>query len=129
MVVDWGGSSASAPDERAAVHIAFDSPTGELGGRTAEEIERVIKTRVARYRACYLGELPRAPTIRAKLVVHLVIGGDGRVRSVDSPASSESTTRNRAVTECVISHMKRLVFPVTGQTAHVTSSFEITPVE
>ena len=128
VVVDWGGDgSTSAPDERAAAHVAFEAPTGDLGGRTAEEIERVIKSRVALYRACYLRELARAPTIRGKLVVHLVIDGDGRVQSIDSPAASATTLHNDAVTECVIGHMKRLRFPDTGQMASVTSSIELAP--
>ena len=129
VVVDWGGSSGSVPDERDAVRVAFEAPTGDFGGLTTDEIERVIETRVGLYRACYLNELARAPTIRGKLVVHLVIGGDGRVQSADSPASSERTLRSDAVAQCVTDHMKRLTFPAKGQVAHVTSSLELTPAD
>ncbi|MGH9889385.1 MAG: AgmX/PglI C-terminal domain-containing protein, partial [bacterium] len=126
VVVDWGpDGSGSSVDAAGAVHIAFDPPTGDFGGLTADEIQRVIEGRIALYRACYVTELARAPTLRGKLVVHLQIGGDGRVQAADSPASRESTLRNESVAQCVIDHMKRLVFPAKGQMASVTSSFDL----
>ena len=127
VVVDWGGDgSGSAADAPGAVRVAFDPPTGDFGGLTADEVQRVLEARVALYRACYVKELARAPTLRGKLVVQLQIDGDGRVQDVDRPASSESTLRNEAVAQCVTGHLKRLVFPAKGQMARVTSSLDLT---
>jgi hypothetical protein len=106
------------------LRIVFESPADSLGRLTSEEIKRVVEARTGVFRACYPRELQHTPEIHGKLIVSFKIGPAGQVLSVDSVPSSSS--RNEAVAQCVMLHIKHLRFPSKDGIADVTYSFELT---
>lgn len=109
-----------------AVQVAFSEPSGDFGGLTAEEIDRVVKARAGVFRACYQKELNHTPGIGGKLLIHFKIGGDGVVQAGNTSTSSGSTMRNDAVEQCVKSNVNRLKFPAKGGIANVNYPFVFT---
>jgi len=109
-----------------AVQVAFSEPSGDFGGLTSEEIDRVVKARAGIFRACYQKELNHTPGIGGKLVIHFKIGGDGVVQAGNTATSNGSTMRNDAVEQCVKSNVNRLKFPAKGGIANVNYPFVFT---
>ena len=109
-----------------AVQVAFSEPSGDFGGLTAEEIDRVVKARAGVFRACYQKELNHTPGIGGKLLIHFKIGGDGLVQAGNTSTSSGSTLHNDAVEQCVKSNVNRLRFPAKGGIANVNYPFVFT---
>ncbi len=66
-----------------------------LGAFTADEVNRVVKSRLGVFRACYQKELIRTPGIGGTLVVKFKIAADGSVAS--AAATAGSTLSNVAV--------------------------------
>lgn len=108
------------------VQVAFAEPSGDFGGLTAEEIDRVVKARAGVFRACYQKELNHTPGIGGKLLIHFKIGGDGIVQAGNTVTASGSTLRNDAVEQCVKSNVNRLRFPAKGGIANVNYPFVFT---
>jgi hypothetical protein len=108
------------------VQVAFSEPSGDFGGLTAEEIDRVVKARAGIFRACYQKELNHTPGIGGKLLIHFKIGADGTVQAGNTSTSSGSTLRNDAVEQCVKSNVNRLKFPAKGGVANVNYPFVFT---
>jgi hypothetical protein len=109
-----------------AIQVAFSEPSGDFGGLTAEEIDRVVKARAGIFRACYQKELNHTPGIGGKLVIHFKIGGDGVVQAGNTATAGGSTMRNDAVEQCVKSNVNRLKFPAKGGIANVNYPFVFT---
>ncbi|HEY0477732.1 MAG TPA: AgmX/PglI C-terminal domain-containing protein [Kofleriaceae bacterium] len=109
-----------------AVQVAFAEPAGDFGGLTAEEIDRVIKSRAGVFRQCYQRELNHTPGIGGKLVIHFKIGGDGVVQAGNTSTASGSTMRNDAVEQCVKRNVNLLKFPAKGGVANVNYPFVFT---
>jgi outer membrane biosynthesis protein TonB len=122
-----GGNCAKPPCGTAPkeVKVVLQAAEGDFGGLTAEEINRVVKSRAGIFRACYQAELNRNPGIGGKLVVSFQIGGDGIVKS--AKISGGSTMRNSAVESCVKSNIMRLKFPAKGGLANVNYPFLFQP--
>jgi hypothetical protein len=118
-----GGGCGTGPK---AIQVAFSEPSGDFGGLTAEEIDRVVKARAGIFRACYQKELNHSPGIGGKLVIHFKIGGDGVVQSGNTSTSGASTLHNDAVEQCVKSNVNRLKFPAKGGIANVNYPFVFT---
>ena len=118
-----GGGCGTGPK---AIAVAFSTPSGDFGGLTAEEIDRVVKGRAGIFRACYQKELNHTPGIGGKLVIHFKIGGDGSVEAANTATSSGSTMRNDTVEQCVKSNVNRLKFPAKGGIANVNYPFVFT---
>jgi len=108
------------------VQVAFADPSGDFGGLTAEEIDRVVKARAGVFRACYQKELNHTPGIGGKLVIHFKIGGDSVVVAGNTATAAGSTLRNDAVEQCVRSNVNRLKFPAKGGIANVNYPFVFT---
>jgi len=108
------------------VQVAFAEPSGDFGGLTAEEIDRVVKARSGIFRACYQKELNHTPGIGGKLLIHFKIGADGTVQAGNTSTASGSTLRNDAVEQCVKSNVNRLKFPAKGGVANVNYPFVFT---
>ena len=102
------------------IKVALADPSGDFGGLTADEIDRVVKARAGVFRACYQKELNHSPGIGGKLVVHFVIGGDGSVKSANNAGG---TLTNDEVSSCVKSNIMRLKFPAKGGVANVNYPF------
>jgi hypothetical protein len=118
-----GGGCGTGPK---AIQVGFSAPSGDFGGLTAEEIDRVVKARAGIFRACYQKELNHTPGIGGKLVIHFKIGGDGTVQPGSTATSGGSTLRNDAVEQCVKSNVNRLKFPAKGGIANVNYPFVFT---
>jgi hypothetical protein len=103
------------------VKVAIATGTGDFGGYTEDEINRVVKARAGVFRACYQKELNRSPGIGGKLVVKFKIGADGTVQTAAKVAGSSLS--NDAVESCVKSNVMRLKFPPKGGIANVTYPF------
>ncbi|MBA3502807.1 MAG: AgmX/PglI C-terminal domain-containing protein [Myxococcota bacterium] len=112
------GCKGSGPKE---VKVAIASGTGDFGGYTEDEINRVVKARAGVFRACYQKELNRSPGLGGKLVVRFKIGSDGAVQTAANAGGSSLT--NDAVESCVKSNVMRLKFPPKGAIANVTYPF------
>ena len=118
-----GGGCGASPK---AIAVAFSAPSGDFGGLTAEEIDRVVKARAGIFRACYQKELNHTPGIGGKLVIHFKIGGDGTVEAGSTATSGGSTMRNDTVEQCVKANVNRLKFPAKGGVANVNYPFVFT---
>jgi outer membrane biosynthesis protein TonB len=118
-----GGGCGTGPK---AIQVAFSAPSGDFGGLTAEEIDRVVKARAGIFRACYQKELNHTPGIGGKLIIHFKIGGDGTVQAGSTQTSGGSTMRNDTVEQCVKSNVNRLKFPAKGGIANVNYPFVFT---
>lgn len=108
------------------VQVAFAEPSGDFGGLTAEEIDRVVKARAGVFRACYQKELNHTPGIGGKLLIHFKIGADGTVQAGNTTTASGTTLHNDAVEQCVKSNVNRLKFPPKGGVANVNYPFVFT---
>lgn len=108
------------------IQVAFNEPSGDFSGLTAEEINRVIKARAGVFRACYQKELNHTPGIGGKLIIHFKIGGDGNVQPGNTSTAGGSTLRNDAVESCVKNNVNRLKFPAKGGVANVNYPFVFT---
>jgi outer membrane biosynthesis protein TonB len=112
------GCKGSGPKE---VKVNIAAGTGDFGGYTEDEINRVVKARAGVFRACYQKELNRSPGIGGKLVMRFKIGSDGAVQTAANAGGSSLT--NDAVEQCVKSNVMRLKFPPKGAIANVTYPF------
>ncbi len=122
-----GGNCAHPPCGTAPkeVKVVLQAAEGDFGGLTAEEINRVVKSRAGIFRACYQAELNRNPGIGGKLVVSFQIGGDGIVKRAKTGAGS--TLHSASVESCVKSNIMRLKFPAKGGLANVNYPFLFQP--
>ena len=109
-----------------AIKVGFAEPSGDFGGLTAEEIDRVVKARAGVFRACYQKELNHTPGIGGKLIIHFKIGGDGTVQAGNTATAGSSTMHNDTVEQCVKSNVNRLKFPAKGGIANVNYPFVFT---
>lgn len=112
----------SGPKE---IKVAVGEMSGDPGGYTEDEINRVVKRSAGMFRACYQKELNRSPGIGGKIVVKFKIGADGGVVTA-SPAGG-TTLANEAVKDCVARNVNRLKFPPKGAVANVTYPFLFSP--
>jgi hypothetical protein len=113
--------TGAAPKE---VKVTIANPSGDFGGYTEDEINRVVKARAGIFRACYQRELNRSPGIGGKLVIRFKIGANGKVAS--AAKAGGSSLSNSAVEACVKSNVMRLQFPPKGAIANVIYPFVFT---
>lgn len=109
------GCKGNAPKE---VKVGIAAPSGDFSGLTAEEIDRVVRSKAGLYKACYQKELNHSPGIGGKMVVHFVINGEGHVTSANGGGLG-----NADVESCVVRNIRSLVFPAKGGTANVNYPF------
>ncbi len=107
------------------VSVNVGEMSGDPGGYTEDEINRVVKRSAGMFRACYQKELNRSPGIGGKIVVKFKIGADGGV--ITASPTGGTTLGNEAVKECVARNVNRLKFPPKGAIANVTYPFLFSP--
>ena len=73
-----------------------------------QEINRVIRRNLARFKYCYEKQLKRNPELSGKVKVQFTILGSGRVGEVQA---LEDTMGEPAVAQCIVSRVKRWRFP------------------
>jgi outer membrane biosynthesis protein TonB len=113
------------PNGPKAVQVSIATGTGDFGGYTEDEINRVVQARKGVFRACYQKELNRSPGLGGKLIVRFKIGPDGAVQNASN--GGNSTLSNDSVEQCVKSNVMRLKFPPKGAIANVTYPFVFSP--
>lgn len=93
--------------KEAKVKVKVGRASGDLGDLTAEQINKVVKSRKNAIRACYERQLQRNPNLSGKIVLRWTI-----VDGVVTKAKTKSTTmRNGAVEDCIIRQVMRMKFP------------------
>lgn len=116
------GDGGSGRGVKEVAVVGTGSASGELGGLSAAEIDKVIKSRKGLIRACYQRELDRSRGLGGKLVVRFRISGAGSVSS-PSVVSGQSTLKNSKVESCVLRQLTQLKFPAKGGSAIVNYPF------
>lgn len=108
-----------ADDDHAALR-------GEGGGTLAkEQIDLVIKERMALYSRCYERELRRDARLAGKVVIRFVVDKDGSVKHAHLRATS---LENGVVESCVVSEIQQTRFPKpSGGTVVVSYPFNFQP--
>jgi outer membrane biosynthesis protein TonB len=128
MGKDRPGGNCTGPNCHGAgpkeVAVSIGEMTGDPGGLTKEEIDRVVRSRAGVFRACYQKELNRSPGIGGKMVIHFVISGDGTVKSANGAGGS---LKNEAVESCVTNNIMRLHFPAKPPGGIVNYPFVFSP--
>ncbi len=109
--------TGNAPRE---VKVGISSGSGDPGGYSMDEIDRVVKARAGVFRACYQKELNRSPGIGGKISIFFKINGEGTVTAANV---KDNTVKNSEVESCVKSNVMRLKFPPKGRGAQVTYPF------
>lgn len=129
MGKDRPGGNCTGPNCKGAgpkeVSVNVGEMSGDPGGYTEDEINRVVKRSAGMFRACYQKELNRSPGIGGKIVVKFKIGADGAV--ITASPTGGTTLANEAVKDCVARNVNRLKFPPKGAIANVTYPFLFSP--
>jgi hypothetical protein len=107
------GSGGTGSGVKEVAVVGTGTASGDFGGLSREEIDKVVKSRQGLIKACYQKELNRARGIGGKLVVSFVIGADGAVKSTRIDPG-KSTLRNESIESCVRTQIARLRFPAKG---------------
>lgn len=103
------GGEGTGPRE---VAVKPGNASGDFGGLSREEIDKVVRGRANLIKACYQRELNRKRELAGKLVVSFVIAADGAVKSTRiDPGSS---LRDESVEGCVRTIISKLRFPAKG---------------
>ncbi|KAB2887473.1 MAG: AgmX/PglI C-terminal domain-containing protein, partial [Kofleriaceae bacterium] len=93
--------------------VGTGTASGDLGGLTKEEIDKVVKSRAGLIKACYQKELDKQKGLGGKLVVKFTIAPAGDVTKA-APDNSKSSLQNTAVSDCVVRQIMKLKFPAKG---------------
>jgi outer membrane biosynthesis protein TonB len=121
--LDTGGTRAGRGGggrgvKEVAVTVDAGEPSGDLGGLTAAEILKVVRSRKNAIGNCYERELQRQKGLGGKVVLTWRITASG---SVESARVRTTTMRNGKVEDCIVRQIQGLHFPQPrgGQVANV----------
>lgn len=108
-----GGTGGNGSGVKEVAVVGTGAASGDFGGLTKEEIDKVVKSRAGLIKSCYQRELDRSKGLGGKLVVAFTIAPEGHVtrQKVDS---GKSTLHNEAVEDCVLRQIAKLKFPAKG---------------
>lgn len=107
------GSGGTGAGVKETAVVGTGDASGDFGGLSKAEIDRVVKSRSGLIRACYQRELNRTRGLGGKLVVNFSIAADGTVKSA-RVVGDKSSLRNAAVESCVNRQILKLKFPAKG---------------
>jgi hypothetical protein len=91
-----------------AVSVTTGDASGDFGGLSKDQVDRVVQSRRNALRACYERELQRNPTLGGKLLMVWKIDAGGAVVSANVQSSS---LRSGAVEDCIVRQIQRMRFP------------------
>jgi hypothetical protein len=114
------GTAAGEGVSERQVQVRTGRASGDLGGLTADEIARVVRSRQNAIRACYERQLQRHPDLSGRIVIQWRIGPDGRVMG---PRVRETTMRHGPVEDCIVRQVQAMQFPRSPGTANVNFPF------
>jgi hypothetical protein len=103
------GGDGTGPRE---VAVKPGTASGDFGGLTREEIDKVVRARANLLKACYQRELNRKRGLAGKLVITFVIAADGAVKS--TRVDPTSSLRDEDVERCTRAIITKLRFPAKG---------------
>ena len=95
-----------------AALVATGTASGDFGGLTKEEIDRVVRSRQGLIKSCYQRELDHTAGLGGTLVVAFTIAPAGEVTK--AKIDGKSTLRSAAVEDCVTRQISKLKFPPKG---------------
>lgn len=107
------GSGGGGRGSKEVAVVGTGNASGDFGGLSKAEIERVIKSRQGLIRACYQRELDRTRGLGGTLMLSFRIQPSGAVQSV-RVVPGKSSLRNPKVESCVTRQISRLKFPAKG---------------
>ncbi len=107
------GSGGTGAGVKEVAVVGTGAASGDFGGLTKEEIDKVVKSRQGLIKACYQKELDRQKGLGGKLVVKFSINAEGIVTKA-SPDGAKSSLTNAAVSDCVVRQILKLKFPAKG---------------
>jgi len=90
------------------INISAGSPL-VMGSLNKDLIRRVFQQQRPKFKYCYEKALLRDPQLSGKLVLRVVIGGDGKVTTVEIDRGS--TLGSEEVSSCVLAAAKTMRFP------------------
>jgi len=93
--------------------VGTGTASGDLGGLSREEIDKVVRSRMGLIRACYQKELDRSRGLGGQIVIKFTIAPAGEVTKT-AVDSGRSTLKNAAVSDCVMRQIAKLKFPAKG---------------
>ncbi len=93
--------------------VATGAASGDFGGLTKEEIDRVVRSRQNLIRSCYQRALDHTTGLGGKLVVSFSIAPEGEVTKVKIDGG-KSTLHDAGVEDCVSRQISKLRFPPKG---------------
>lgn len=93
--------------------VATGTASGDFGGLTKEEIDRVVRSRQGLIKSCYQRELDHATGLGGKLVVSFTIAASGEVTRAKVDGG-KSSLHSAAVEDCVTRQISKLKFPAKG---------------
>lgn len=107
------GSGGNGSGVKEVAVVGTGTASGDFGGLTKEEIDKVVKSRAGLIKSCYQRELDKTKGIGGKLVVNFSIApaGDVTRQKVDP---GKSTLHNASVEDCVLRQIAKLKFPAKG---------------
>jgi hypothetical protein len=105
-----GGTGSGAKE---VAVVGTGTASGDLGGLSREEIDKVVRSRMGLIRACYQKELDRSRGLGGQIVIKFTIAPAGEVTKT-AVDSGRSTLKNAAVSDCVMRQIAKLKFPAKG---------------
>ena len=96
----------------------FNEPPQIAGSLDKDLVRQVIRENVGKVRFCYEESLQHNPSLAGKVAVRFVIGRDGQVRSAS--VDDGSTLSDAALSACLLSRVRGLVFPAPKSGGEVT---------
>lgn len=107
------GSGGTGSGVKEVALVQTGTASGDFGGLTKEEIDKVVRSRAGLIKSCYQRELDRTKGLGGKIVVGFSISADGVVtrQKVDT---GKSTLKNASVEDCVLRQIAKLKFPAKG---------------
>ena len=95
------------------------------GALDTNVVRRVVRAHINEIRHCYNQGLARNPNLKGRINVRFRIGGDGKVLASEI---AEDTLGDPTVGTCVLSSVKRWVFPKpAGSSVDITYPFVLEP--
>jgi hypothetical protein len=107
------GTGGTGSGVKEVAVVGTGNASGDFGGLTKEEIDKVVKSRAGLIKACYQKELDKQKGLGGKLVVKFSISPGGDVTKA-APDSGKSSLQNAAVNDCVVRQIMKLKFPAKG---------------
>lgn len=107
------GSGGTGSGVKEVAVVGTGTASGDFGGLTKEEIDKVVKSRAGLIKACYQKELDKQKGLGGKLVINFSIDAGGSVTKA-KPDGGKSSLQNASVSDCVVRQIFKLKFPAKG---------------